>query len=578
MEFTKRLSLLFILTTLSLFSYGQKQRNYIYVFDCTASMKMKKINMWEPAKKWLKEDIDRQSDDASITIIPFRDKPDMVINFHKDDFDWSKIENTLDSLIYNHKGRTGICFAWDKGVEELKLNNKKDNYLYLLTDGEEEYESKSALQNRLLSWCKNNKSDYGFYVTLSEQAKMVLKDLNINCDRFFTIDGGHLPPFGAFTPNEFIVNLRDIKDKTVGFSTDGDFDIKVECADSNFIVNVCGNRISNGKATFQVKPKKDKKVLIEELPEIYDLQCKVLSADPNKLRIVNGNFIIHVDNRPIRNLDIISEEQEGEASWYDSFLLWGKKDQDTINIPLNDKWNELAKKYASGVNLHISCESLKPDDYKMFLNGKEIPHNGTIKLTAGNEQDVLSVVFSDDAPDDTHYFTIKATPSDCNKLECINDIDVNIQPYENSLRITYNICWNPLKTFLFWFVILLIALAVLWFLVLKPTLISKFKNSSIMVMEPYYSRIRVNGARKLVFTSKPKKDGFFPRVFLGQTVYAINPIWRNDLVMEPGLKKNMRVIANKNFIIDPYASNLQPTCEYKIIDTETNDKVKVMVQ
>ena len=448
-----------------------------------------------------------------------------------------------------------------------------------MTDGKEEHDSTTSLQERLKNWCKQNKKDYGFYVTLSEQAKIVLKDLNIDCDRFFTIDGSqHLPPFGAFTPNEFTVNLRNIKDKTVGFSTDGKFQIRVECNDPNFNVNVCDNCINNGKATFQLKPKKDKKSLIEEFPEIYDVQCKIIPVDANQLRIVNGNFIIHVDNRPIRNMDIISEEQEGEASWYDSFLLWGKKEQDTINIPLNNQWNELAKKYSSSINLHISCESLKSNDYKMFLNGKEIPHNGTIKLTANSENDILSIVFSDNAPNDTHYFTIKASPSDCDKLECINDIDVNTQPYENSLRITYDIDWNPLKTILFWFLIILVCLALLWFCVLRPTMISKFKNSSIMVMDPYYSRIKVNGARKLVFTSKPKKDNIIPRVFLGKTVYAINPIWKKELVMVPGLKKKMKVIANKSYTIDPYASNLQPTCEYNIIDNETNEKVKVMIQ
>ncbi len=568
----KRLfALVFLFSSLAVMA--QRQRNYIYVFDCTASMK--DFKMWEPAKEWLEEDIRRQSDDASITIIPFRDNPDRVIKFIKSDFEWSKIEETLDSLISSPHTKTGVCRAWDKGIKEM--NPQKDNYLYLLTDGEDGYDGKSALQNRFLSWCKNNKNDYGFYVTLSDQAKMVLKDLNIDCDRFFTIDGVHLPPFGAFTPNEFTVSLRNIKDKTIAFSTDGEFYVLTKCEDPFFDIELEGGFIKNGKATFKIKPLKDLAALIEELPEQYDFICSVTPKDKQDLNIVNGNVTIHIDNRPIRNLDIISEEQEGEASWYDSFLLWGKKEQDTIYIPLCSQWNELAKKYNSSLRMHISCETLEDDDYKMFINGSPIKNN-VFELASNNDDNVLSFIFADNAPDDTHYFTIKASPSDCNKLECINDLDVNTKPYENSLRITYDIDWNPFKTFLFWLGIILLALAALWFCVLRPTMISKFKNSSIMVMEPYYSRVKVNGARKLVFTSKQKKDKILPKFFFGKTVYAINPIWRNDLVMEPGLKKNMKIIANRNYTIDPYASNLEPTLEYNIINNETDEKIKVMIQ
>ncbi len=566
--------LFFILSTILIFA--QKQRNYIYVFDCTKSME-RDFHIWEPAKKWLKEDIERQPDEASITIIPFIANPNNPIKFRRENFDWEEIEKSLDKLINAPNTRTGVCLAWDKGLSELSKD--KDNYLYLLTDGEDNLKGygKTALQDRFLNWCNQNLKDYAFYVTLSPNAEAVLKDLNINCGRFFHVSGEHLPPFGAFTPNEFTVNLRDIKDKTIAFSTDGEFDVSTKCNDPNINIEIVNGAIKHGKATFKIKPLKDKTTLIEELTERYDVICAVTPKDTNDLKIVNGDITIHIDNRPNRNLDIISEEQEGEASWYDSFLFCGKKDQDTIYIPLNSQWNELAKKHNSSLNMHIYCETLKDDDYKMFINGNPIKNN-VFEISSKDDDNVLSFVFADNAPDDTHYFTIKASPSDCNKLECINDIDVNTKPYENSLRVTYDIDWNPLKTFLFWFVIILLTLAALWFCVLKPTTISKFKNSSIMVMDPYYSRIKVNGARKLVFTSKTKKDKLIPRLFLGRTVYAINPIWKNELIMEPGLKKNMKVIANKNYIIDPYSSNLQPTLEYNIIDNETNEKIKVMIQ
>lgn len=69
-----------------------KQRQYIYVFDCTQSMDVD-YGIWEPAKRWLEDDIGRKRDNALITIVPFRDKPDGVIGpIMKSKVNWSLLE------------------------------------------------------------------------------------------------------------------------------------------------------------------------------------------------------------------------------------------------------------------------------------------------------------------------------------------------------------------------------------------------------------------------------------------------------------------------------------------------------
>lgn len=569
-QLTQLVTLFFIFTP---FIYAQRQRNYIYVFDCTSSMKSFKI--WEPAKQWLDEDISRQTDDADIIIVPFRDNPDKVIRFPRKKYNWSKVEQVLDSLISERHFKTGVCRAWNAGCKELI--DERDNYFYLLTDGEDGYDGVNALQEKLQSWCLTNKKDYGFYVTLSNEARLVLKYLNIDCDRFFTIDGSkHIPPIGIFTPDEFTVNLREIKDKELGFSTYGEFPVNVMCDDPYFSVSIANSHIDNGKACFSVKPLKDKNELINNLPENYEFQCTVKPKDKEDLFLPDSVITIYVSNRPVRNLDIIAEEQAGEAEWYDSFLFCGKKEQDTINIQLRNTWNELAKKHKSTIRFNVSCEALDSDQYKLLLNGKEVPST-SFEVTSDSENDILSVIFADDTPDDTYYFKVKAAKSACHNLETINDEEITTEAYENTLRLEYDLCWNPLKTFLFWLGLIVAALALLWFILLRPMCISRFKIGSIVVTDPYFSSIRIHRARRLIFTSKQKKDNIFAKIFLGKTIYSINPVWIDDLLVIPGLKKGVKAITKGKYTIDPYAANLVSGNDYTITHNDTNEKIKITV-
>ncbi len=292
--------------------------------------------------------------------------------------------------------------------------------------------------------------------------------------------------------------------------------------------------------------------------------------------IRNNPIGITVDNRPVRNLNIISEEQSAEASWYDSFFFCGAKEPDTVAINLNNTWNELAKKYGSALKIHVKSDGLKKGNYTLLLNGKKLDADD-FTLSADSENDELGIVIDPSVDDDTYYFELTSELSDCDKLETINDKDIKNESYANSVRLDYDVDWNPLKTFLFWFVVLLAAFAALWFFCLKPLCISRFKAGSLMVMDPYYSNLRINGARKLVFTAKPKTDNFFKRLFLGKTIFSINPVWITDLVMEPGTKKGVRMLpTGGKYTADPYASTLQQG-EYTIINNTTNEKVKIMV-
>ena len=164
----KRLFLL-LLIVLPLALYAQRQRNYIYIFDCTGSMK-KPNNIWEPSKEFLKEDIEQLDKNANVTIVLFHQEAPTPIKFKAKDFDWDEVEGRCEELIKQSK-YTGICKAWDLGLKFI--DPKRNNYLYLFTDGTENVHPQrtDAVCERIKNWCRQAPNNYAFFVALGEQLK-----------------------------------------------------------------------------------------------------------------------------------------------------------------------------------------------------------------------------------------------------------------------------------------------------------------------------------------------------------------------------------------------------------------------
>lgn len=81
--------------------FAQRELNYIYLFDCTQSMKgyAGAKDIWEPTKEYLKESISMLPANATVSIIPFQHKNYPVIQFVANDFSWRRVENLFDKYV-----------------------------------------------------------------------------------------------------------------------------------------------------------------------------------------------------------------------------------------------------------------------------------------------------------------------------------------------------------------------------------------------------------------------------------------------------------------------------------------------
>ena len=569
--------LLLLLVLLPTTLLAQRERNYIYLLDCTKSMTGYggNRNIWKPTKEYLNTELGKHSPGTTLHVIPFQGRVHPSFDFDAANFNpkkWKEIEDKINVYVGDITG-TNICDSWD--ATDKYIDKHKDNYIILLTDGKDNVKGMAAVAKKLSEWCGKYPNTYAFYVQLTEAAidQGVAKVIDI-CDNEFVVDASKgIPVFGSFD-NGLIIYANTLnlnKTYKIGFSSVGKCAAKAICTDPYFDVKVVDNKIDGGIVPVQIIAKQPIAQINSAIPQTYNFTFDVQS---NEVNIVNPTVKVQMTNKPERTLEMLSEEIDmGKATWYDSFLFWRASTPDTLSIDLKATFNDEAKKDCSAVEFRI----VDPDggkDFQLFYNGQPL-YNGKITLRSNaNTVSMLSLVFIPTAKEGKRYLAVKPTA----KQELDNINDQPVKQYQLTLRSKYVVNWNPLKTMLMWIGFLILAALLLWFLLLKHIIYPTIKVKTIQINDPYFSRVNVKGKRRVVFTNKKMEQSLLNRIFTGEILYKKHDIWTSPLVFEAGAKKKtLRVMRTTDYVFDPYTSMLKAPNDYIVENTKDNTKIKISI-
>lgn len=572
----KRLKTLLLIISLisSISVLAQRERNYIYVLDCTKSMTgyNGSPNIWEPTKDYLRQELEKHTPGTTLHVIPFQGKTLPAFSFDANNLDWKKIEKQLEEHVKNVTN-TNICDAWD--ATDKYIDKHKDNYIILLTDGKDNVNGMDVVAKKLSQWCGKYPNSYAFYVQLTEAAidKSVAKVIDI-CDNEYVIDASKgIPVFGGID-NDLIIYANTHKLKKIhkiGFSAVGRYKVNSQCNDPYFDVKVIDNKVDGGIFKVQIVAKQPISQIDAAISETYNFTFDVLSEEIN---IVNPTITVQMSNAPERSLEILSEEVSlGKATWYDRFLFWGESDQDTLSVDLKACFNEEAIKDAADVHFQIT-DTEGNHDFELFYNNQPIESNKIILRSGDKSPSILSIVFDTSAKEGKRYFVVK--PVDKDSLDNINDQPV--EQYKLSLRSEYEVNWNPLKIIIMWLCIILVAALLLWFLILKHLIYPTIGVKSIQITDPYFAKINIKGKRRVVFTNKKEYQSLFNRIFTGEILYKTNEVWTSPFALEAGAKrKTLRALRNKDYVINPYSSILKAPNDYVIENITDKKTIKITI-
>jgi len=572
--------------------HAQRQRNYIYLFDCTQSMQ--KLGIWEPAKTALRRTIDvqRPQPDAQFTVIPFQGSVHPAFTFNASDCskELPRMLETFDSYIAALTN-TNIVDALQAGFD--RCAPEMDNRVYLLTDGTDNVKKTPAVVALINRWCAAHTNTRLFYVTLDNKAvDPAIRAAIDACDDAFMVNchGGVIPQIADIAPSELYANTLELDTShRIMFSEPGGYALSLRCSDPCFVPVLEGTGAAGQVLRVKIQPR-DTSLSPDELNDILDdatdgdhnyrFSFDVVPADSRTLTIANPTVDVVVSNRRQRTLSIAPELgdetviQPGATS-YPAFLFSSAKGADTLTVDLAPAFNDAAVEAGSSASFSLQPAHGQPLDYDLLYNGQTIGSDEAFTVATGVPAR-LSVIFHPEAATGKRYFTLRCTGM--HLLELLNGTPAG-RSTELSLRTTYSRDWNPLATALFWAGIALLAALLLWFVALRRIFFPHFSISALEFAGPgsYYARKRVRNYRMVRLTSGPEKQSVLSRVFTGRILIVRDTVWQPALTIVPGNRKTARVVAQKGWDVVP-SRTLKRHESYELYNSATGERSQLTVE
>lgn len=575
----KKLSAFLLMMLLALNVVAQNRlRNKIYILDCTKSMEgyNGSPDIWQQTKDYLREDIEEEANsnpDTRITIVPFQGSTLHTINIDPKNISWNQHESVLNSYMSNITG-TNICDAWLEA--EKLIDPTRENYIFLLTDGNDNINGPNRLASILKAFCEKNKNTLGFYIELTNAAQLpqIVRDAIDQCDRLSVIKG-HVK-IGGVIEDEIHVNTRDLpQDVTFEFSNAGRFNARAEYADNDFVeVSLVDNIIDKGNLVYRITPQKQFANNISALNKAMNSDEVVIPIElvTDEITVVNPRVYLHLHNKPLRSLDI-DTTLTAVVNRTEPFL-WIKGNQvDTVRWVLNPIFNKPAMSDKSQIEYHVAVTDKLPQESIMLFNGHEIPDSSII-IAPGNEN-ILELIVPQGTPNGKSF--IKLIPISKSNLDRVNG---QVPSYEDYIHLQgeYSSSWSWLE-WLFWILIALIVLLLfVWFGFIRNSKYPKFKKGRITVTAPYYGTIPVRGYRKIILGSRSGKQSGLDKIFKGKILYHVNPAWPSEIVITPGSKRSMRYSSPDGRLISDPMPTWMTGESYRILDTADGNRKIIEIQ
>lgn len=565
----------------AVFQIQGRQRNTIYVLDCTGSMNgfNGSPNIWEPTKAFLKSELEKEAKEnpnARVTILPFQDKVLHPIVVNLNHIAWSNLENILDNYLKNITA-TNICDSWLEA--EKYIDQSCDNYIVLMTDGHDNIGGTSNEPNRiallekiLRNFCGKFENTKGFYVELTSAATLpngIQNAIDI-CDDLYKIDATDgIPSFGCTSEEVIAINSRDLPtDIVLGFSNSGTFNTTLSVDNNSYLkFSIVGNQIKQGKITIHIESKFGDD--IEALNKAIDAPSEnfLLQLQSDEVIITNPNLNVVLNTTPLRSLDLATSNFDIERV---KPFLWIKGNpSDTLRWDLKTEFTDEAIKDNSSAKFKVRSNN-DLNDYIISFNGETLSKDSTIVIKP-NQPSIIEFIIPNTSKDGEYSLSLNEIRS--NNLDRLN----GKSPSNSQIILDGHLKTSiSILEIIVWSICGLIVLFLLgWFLFIRNQKYPKFNKGIITIQSPYFATIRVKGHRKIVFTSKSQTQGFFDKLWKGKILYHVNPIWPSDIEITPS-GKNMRFRTFSNTLICTPQPLLMRGLSYEITDTK-NPSFKIVI-
>lgn len=558
-----------------------RQRHIIYILDCTASMNgfNGAEDVWESTKSFIFRTINDEDPNSLITVLPFQDNVMEEITCLKKVFDQAKTENILNNYVKKIT-ETNIVKAWSTATSPNLVDPTMENIIILLTDGGDNAKGNTPEQlNQVFrDFCDNVNNSHGYYVQLTEKASIptTLREIIENCKTMKIIPpGANLEDFNEiirYSPQEIIT--RCLPDTiTINFSNGKKIKTWIQNAPNKFVsIKALSDYQEKGHLKLVISPNLTYGNNIDHLNKAIEKsgQYQVCVTLESEVEIINPEIVLGLRTAPARSVEITATPTLSSAKSHTKSFLWiNETPIDTLIYDLGVKFNDVAISDRSLIHLQLSgLDSL--DKLKTFVDDKEIT-NGEFWLTAGESKGIIKILVPAGTADTTITMAVRYIDSE--DLDLIN----NNKPYffeKIELICEYTTKDHWLRIIFIWAGISLLSLLLCWFLLLRRRFYPVITRGFLNTQFPMIERIKLNGVRKVVFSSTSKHQSCIAKVLTGKVINKTIPDLQGEFTICPS-GKNLRYRCSNSQIVCTPSPIIQKGQTYKILSAD-NTQSKIM--
>ena len=575
---------------------AQRQRNYIYLFDCTQSMQQ--LGIWDAAKDALQSTIALQEEhpEAQFSVIPFQGQNHKTYSFEAGQFGRYRNDILADCDKYiGSLTNTNIVDAL--GGAFALCRPEMENNIYLLTDGTDNIKGTKAVVDAINRWCSNHNNTRLFYVTLDPKA--VDKDIKAACDGcpdayLVNCHNGVIPPIAYISPTVLYGSVIELDAvHTIVASESAPCPLAVSSDDPFFKPVATGG--SGNSLQLRFEPRRgitDTDSLNAMLAPYTDangnyiFSIDVGASDPRALIVANSTVTVVISNRQQRRMNLVTAGFDEVilkpgAESYGAFLWSPAKNPEPVVMDLAPECNEGARAAGSKAMMRLVPAHGQEADFAVLFNGREVGRDGTFEVQAGLDARV-EILFEPGAAGGKRYFRLQCTGT--RDVDVLNGVAVDdgedaLDEASIDVRTTYHRRWNPLATVLFWAGVAILLALVLWFAVLKRFFFPCFKVAAIEITAPrgYYARKKLKKYREARLTSRNERQSALSRLFTGPVLIVRDDTWSPAITLRPGTKRSVRAVVRNGWEFVPSAT-MRRNESYDVVNSTTGEKARFTIE
>ena len=334
------LSLFMLMPTLAM---AQATRRVVYLWDVTYSMHGGRLgsgdhsvvvgdkqmvikgynqsrDIYDKILKALISDIDNQSENTEIVVVPFNDKALTSWEATGSKEGKEKLKSEIRKFYNEQQTRTGISKVLEYSQQKNIFSNKVPNILKVLTDGEESV-STAALDNILSKWCAYAEANNitSLYFVLAEDAlkEDLRKKLEDGCFRIIVqLDDVELAvaqSYVSVAQENFMVRVAEERDKSFTFHvnfTEGEkganCKLRFKAEDNSYFTLDEVKTVSAQTKTITLKPKYAPYEQLRQMPsdKPVEVRIHVTKESDDKVEFQPTESTVTLVNKRLKALKI----------------------------------------------------------------------------------------------------------------------------------------------------------------------------------------------------------------------------------------------------------------------------------